>query len=103
MATGGRTAKRMTSAVFNTSTIIKNTPAKNAFCKGICNVFCNERNVLLQQLIKEKPNPTKVAEEITDFRTISDMALGGKCACKCKSINVIMGDLEREEFETLGK
>jgi hypothetical protein len=55
------------------------------------------------QLIKDKPNPVNLAEDITDFRTIADFTLGGGCACKCDNINNIIGKLEREDYKPLPK
>jgi len=106
MPVGGRTTKRMTSAVFQTTPVKKKSGGATVgakYCEGSCEIFCHERAILLQQLIKDKPDPTRIAEDITDFRTISDMVLGGMCACKCENINTIIGRLEREEYKSLGK
>lgn len=106
MPIGGRTAKRMTSAIFQTTPVkIRSGGATVGakLCEGMCVIFCHERNILLQELIKDKPDPTRIAEDVTDLRTISDMVLGGLCPCKCDSINTILGKLEREEYKSLGK
>ena len=99
---GGRTAHRMATEIFNTSAVQKpsgRAPVKGKLCDAICEVFCSERICLLWNLTSAKPDPTKISEEITDFRTISDLLDGGACSCECESAETLVPDIMAKKYD----
>ena len=60
-------------------------------CKGICEVFCKHKKVVVEELIKGRPNLSlnDVRESLTDLTTASDILDGGDCPCDC-DISIIV-------------
>lgn len=88
---GGRTANRVSSAMFRTSpltTKVLNQIPANMVCKGLCQVFCGYKKIVVNELIKGRPNlsDNDMREALTDLTTASDLLAGGDCPCDCDKI-----------------
>ena len=88
---GGRTAHRVAADMFATSPLKKKfthvIPA-NMVCRGVCEVFCKYKKIVVDELIKGRPDLSFniVRESLTDLTTASDILGGGKCDCDCDTL-----------------
>ena len=57
-------------------------------CRGLCEVFCSYKKIVVNELIKGRPDLSLniVREALTDLTTSSDLLAGGKCDCDCDKI-----------------
>jgi len=88
---GGRTAFRVSSDMFVTSplkTKVPNVIPANMVCKGLCEVFCGYKKIVVDELIKGRPDLSIniVREALTDLTTASDLLGGGQCECDCDNL-----------------
>ena len=83
ITTGDRKVKRVSEELFNQPNITKGI--RGAICNAIEVVLCGYRLTLLEELADSTPDiySSRVRKALTDIATVSDMALGGKCAIKC--------------------
>ncbi len=88
---GGRTVNRVATKLFATSPLTKKVthviPA-NMVCKGVCEVFCKDKKIVVDELIKGKPDLgiNVVREALTDLATSNDLLAGGDCPCDCDKL-----------------
>lgn len=88
---GGRSAYRVGTKLFATSPLqtkaVQVIPA-NSVCKGLCEVFCNDRDKIAYEFKKETPDPNinDVREALTDVQLEKDILSAFKCDCRCKPL-----------------
>jgi len=88
---GGRTVHRVSTKLFATSPITKKVPnvvPANMVCKGLCEVFCKDKKIVVTELVKGLPDMSNNAmrEALTDLSTGADLLAGGGCSCDCDSL-----------------
>jgi hypothetical protein len=86
MATmGGRSAFRVGTKLFATSPLKKAPVVAPSVCKGMCEVFCRDRDIIVDEFIKIDPDPSIniVREALTDVAVEKDILSAGKCSCTC--------------------
>lgn len=82
---GGRSSHRVGVKLFATNPLKKAPVVPASVCKGLCEIFCKDRDDIVDELIKVYPDPTinTVREPLTDIVTERDLLSAGKCSCTC--------------------
>lgn len=82
---GKRTVDRVTEKVMDkpdmTNVWSGSTIPRQKFCDAVIEVLCEKKKVIEEYL--RIPDFSKVIDEITDLKTVYDMAVGAKCSIQC--------------------